>query len=374
MLCIICKIYTAVLNERLSRWCEDNEIIAEEQGGFRPGRGCVDQLYVLVNVLSNRIGQWTYCCFIDLRKAYDRVWRDGLWKRLWDEGIRGKMWRVCKNIYEKTQSCVLVGQERTDFFDVEVGVRQGCVLSPILFSIYINTLAKEIVESRIGIKIDNDKITILLYADDIVLIADTAEDLRIGMKITTEWGKKWRCSFNQDKSKVIIFGQRKSTEEEWFLGGEKIEQVKTYKYLGLDVKGNMAWNTMRERLTTKTRKAMTIVWAMGVQSGHLSTLAADVVWKALVRPIAEYGAEIWGDERWEEMEKIQRMMGKRILGLNQSTHNEVVLGELGWWKMKARRDMLRLRYWRKLILMKKERLPRKVYEWELKNKTKKKKK
>ena len=100
------------------------------------------------------------------------------------------MWRVCKNIYEKTQSCVLVGQERTDFFDVEVGVRQGCVLSPILFSIYINTLAKEIVESRIGIKIDNDKIAILLYADDIVLIADTAEDLRIGMKITTECGKK----------------------------------------------------------------------------------------------------------------------------------------------------------------------------------------
>ena len=66
-------------------------------------------------------------------------------------------------------------------------------------------------------------------------------------------------------------------------------------------------------------------------------------------------------------------MGERILGLNQSTNNEVVLGELGWWKMKARRDMLRLRYWRKLILMKRERLPRKVYEWELKKKIKKKK-
>ena len=220
-------------------------------------------MYVLVNILRNRIGKWTYCCFIDLRKAYNRVWRNGLWKRLWDEGIRGKMWRVCKKIYEKTQSCVLVGQERTEFFDVELGVRQGCVLSPILFSIYINTLAKEIAESGIGIKIIEDKIAILLYADDIVIITSTAEDLKVGMKIATKWGRKWKCSFNQGKSKVIVFGQRKKRAEEWVLGGDKIEQVKTYKYLGLDVKGNLAWDILRERITRKTSKAMAAAWAMG---------------------------------------------------------------------------------------------------------------
>ena len=74
----------------------------------------------------------------------------------------------------------------------------------------------------------------LQYADDIVIITDNAEDLRTGMKIVSEWGKKWRCSFNQDKSKVIVFGQRRKVDEDWTLGGKKIEQVKTYKYLGLD--------------------------------------------------------------------------------------------------------------------------------------------
>ena len=78
LLCILGKIYTAVLHVRLSRWCEVNGVIAEEQGGFRPGRGCVDQLYVLINILRNRVGSKTYCCFIDLKKAYDRVWRGGL--------------------------------------------------------------------------------------------------------------------------------------------------------------------------------------------------------------------------------------------------------------------------------------------------------
>ena len=77
------------------------------------------------------------------------------------------------------------------------------------------------------------------------------------------------------------------------------------------------------------------------------------------------GLKFGGREKWEEAEKLQREMGKRILRLKVSTNNEVVLGELGWWKMKARRDMIRLRYWRKLVNMGKERLPRIAYEGEL---------
>ena len=322
-------------------------------------------MFVLVNILRNRIGKWTHCCFIDLRKAFDRVWRNGLWKRLWDEGIRGKFWRVCKNMYEDTKSCVLLGKERTDFFDVSMGVKQGCTLSPILFSIFINTLAKEIEESGIGVVINGIKVAILLYADDIVIIASSEDELKQGLRIVTDWGKKWRCSFNQDKSKVVVFGQRKKKGEvTWTLGGKIIEQVNTYKYLGLDLRGNLRWNMLRDRLAEKTRRNMNIAWAMGIQSGHLSVVAADKVWKVLVRPIAEYGAAIWGEGRWDEMEKVQRDMGKRILGLDQSTSNEVILGEMGWWTMQARRDMLRLRYWKKLLNMDRRRLPRKVYDWE----------
>ena len=160
-----------------------------------------------------------HCCFIDLKKAYDRVWRTGLWKRLWDEGIRGKIWRVCRKLYKNTQSCVQVGQERTDFFEVEVGVRQGCGLSPILFSIYINTLAKEVAQSGIGIMVGSAKIASLLYADDIVLITETAEELKKGMAIATAWAKRWRCSINQDKSKVVVFGEKQGRIDDWMLGG-----------------------------------------------------------------------------------------------------------------------------------------------------------
>ena len=178
LLSMVSKVYTGVLSMRLTKWCEENKILGEEQGGFRTKRGCIDQIFVLEGILNQRKKNNTYCCFIDLKKAFDRVWRNGLWKALWDEGIRGKMWRVLRSLYEKTRSCIKLNGKMTNTFNIEVGVRQGCVLSPLLFSIFINNLAKKLKQSNIGIKIGNVKIASLFYADDIVLIAENEEDLK----------------------------------------------------------------------------------------------------------------------------------------------------------------------------------------------------
>merc|ERR1712083_503308 len=146
-----------------------------------------------------------------LSKAYDRVWRTGLWKRLWDEGIRGKMWRVIKKMYEGTRNCVIVGEEKTEFFEVEVGVRQGCVLSPILFSIYINGMAKAVKEGGKGIQVGRKNMTILLYADDVVLIADSRYELQKSMTIATE--KKTYTLWLLGKKKTWIFFKKKNKAE-----------------------------------------------------------------------------------------------------------------------------------------------------------------
>ena len=122
---------------------------------------------------------------------------------------------------------------------------------------------------------------------------------------------------------------------------------------------------LKTRLENKAGRNMTVAMAMGIRSGHLSAKAAIGIWKALVRPVLEYGAEVWGEGEWKDAEIIQRKMGRRILGRRGKSTDETILGELGWWTMQARRWMLRLRYWRKLISeMGPERLPRKVYNWE----------
>ena len=128
--------------------------------------------------------------------------------------------------------------------------------------------------------------------------------------------------------------------------------------------GSLRWDKFKEKLLEKAKKASVKAWAMGIRSGILTVVAAVRIWSTLVRPLLEYGAEIWGPEKWNEAEKVQRRMGRRILGLRENVNNEVVYGALGWWTLRTRRDLLRLRYWRKLLTMKETRLTKIVYDWE----------
>jgi len=104
LLSIVGKVYGQVINERLMKWCEANRILVEEQGGFRPHRGCPDQLFSLIEILQNRGKKGTFCCFIDVKKAFDRVFRAGLWEKVANVGVKGKMWRVLRSIYASVES------------------------------------------------------------------------------------------------------------------------------------------------------------------------------------------------------------------------------------------------------------------------------
>src|ERR1700722_11229160 len=124
-----------------------------------------------------------YCCFLDIRKAYDTVCRESLWKRMIVKGIGGKMWRVVKNLYAEVGSCVRLGQDKTDWFSLEVGLRQGCILSPVLFSIFIGGLAEEV--KKVGGARYGEIEVSLLFADDIVLVAENAKMLEKMLEVVS---------------------------------------------------------------------------------------------------------------------------------------------------------------------------------------------
>jgi hypothetical protein len=160
LLCTMGKLFGSILNARLATFCERpnphapdaGPRLADEQGGFRATRGCPDQVFALTEVLRKRkaAGKATYCCFIDISKAYDGVFRDGLWDRLWTFGIRGKMWRVLQAMMKDTASSMVINGKKLDEFGIEVGVRQGCVLSPTLFSIFFDGLVRELHMRNLG--------------------------------------------------------------------------------------------------------------------------------------------------------------------------------------------------------------------------------
>ena len=82
----------------------------------------------------------TFAFFLDVQKAYDTIWWKDLWLNLWEHGVKGKMWRVIKGMYQTSRSALLLEGEKSEVFDVEQVVVQGCSLSPILFYVFINGL------------------------------------------------------------------------------------------------------------------------------------------------------------------------------------------------------------------------------------------
>ena len=162
----------------------------------------------MIIIIRNRKndGRDTYTCFVDMAKAFDRVNRDILFIKLANIGVSGNMLESIKTLYAECKASVNVNGSYTDFFNITAGVKQGDVISPTLFSIFIDDLVKGIKQLDLGVEIDtNFQVSILLFADDIVLIAPNEVNLQLMLDYLAKWCVENRMEVNINKTKVIHF-------------------------------------------------------------------------------------------------------------------------------------------------------------------------
>ena len=176
------KLFCHIINDRVSQELESKNFIKSEQAGFRKNYRTSDHIFVLKTivdkyVLNAKKGDKLFACFIDLRKAFDTVWHDGLFLKLQKAGIRGKIYQVIKSMYHGSQAKVKCNQLMSDSIDITKGVHQGNVLSPLLFNIFINDLGDFILDTEAPVLYDS-KISHLLYADDLLLLSTSAAELQ----------------------------------------------------------------------------------------------------------------------------------------------------------------------------------------------------
>ncbi|KAI3356692.1 hypothetical protein L3Q82_003377 [Scortum barcoo] len=148
--------------------------------GFRPGRGTLDQLcYTLRRVLEGlwEFAQPVHICFVDLEKAFNRVPHGILWGLLHEYGVRGPLLRAVRSLYDRSRSLVRIAGSKSDLFPVHVGLRQGCPLSPVLFIIFMDRISRRS-QGPEGVRFGNHRISSLLFADDVVLLASSSQDLQ----------------------------------------------------------------------------------------------------------------------------------------------------------------------------------------------------
>ena len=186
LLSTVYKAMCMIVQDRLTQVVEERQLLVEEQGGFRKGRGCRDQMLTLtlLGQYSMRTKRGMFAGFIDFKKAYESVDRGKLWACLERLGLGGRLTSFLKAAYSNLRCEVKVGEQCSDAFSVTNGLRQGCTLSLLLFSIYVNSLVGELKKRGLGVMCGKQRIPALLYADDTVILA---EMLRTGLRILKEW-------------------------------------------------------------------------------------------------------------------------------------------------------------------------------------------
>ncbi|KAI3353915.1 hypothetical protein L3Q82_005120 [Scortum barcoo] len=207
--------------------------IQEEQCGFRPGRGTLDQLYTLHRVLEGlwEFAQPVHMCFVDLEKAFDRVPRGILWGVLREYGVRGPLLRAVRSLYDRSRSLVRIAGSKSDLFPVHVGLRQGCPLSPVLFIIFMDRISRRS-QGPEGVRFGNHRISSLLFADDVVLMASSGQDLQHVLERFAAECEAAGMRISTSKSEAMVL-DRKRVACPLRVGGEVLPQVEEFKYLGV---------------------------------------------------------------------------------------------------------------------------------------------
>ena len=264
LLSIVSKCYTTILNTRLYSWLEDNDMISDSQAGFRKKYSTVDQIFNLYSIVQkclNKKGRKLYTAFVDFRKAFDSVRHNKLLDYIKSQGVRGRFFGSLKVMYDSLISCIRANCEFSEYFDCPVGVRQGCVLSPTLFSVFINQLANHMNENgKHGIQLLPGimELFILLFADDVVLFSTTPAGLQNQLDVLKHCCENMKLDVNIDKTKVMVFrkGGFLGRQEKWYYNGIKLEVVNKYCYLGYNFTTKLSPKLGTDHLVTKGKKAV----------------------------------------------------------------------------------------------------------------------
>ena len=374
LLCCLGKLFTSVLNERLNKYADAVELLLQNQAGFRKNYSTCDHIFSfhILSELFKGTKKKLYCAFIDFEKAFDSVWRIGLWNKLLRSNIDGKCFKIISNMYDGIKAKIKFNGVYTDSFPCQIGVRQGENLSPFLFSIFLNDLETFLTSNgalglpTISAKFENElnmymNLFVLLYADDTILLAETPDGLQKQLNIFSKYCNLWRLKVNAEKTKVMIFGSRKN-QYVYTFNGNVIEIVEHFRYLGVYFarNGSFSFNIKQQHL--KATKAMYSL-LQKCKSNNLPIDCQFELFDKIIMPILLYGSEIWGFSNTTLLEKLHLIIRfcKYVLKLNNCTPNYMVYGELGRYPLSINIKVRMVTFWGKLVCSQAPKLSLSLY-------------
>ena len=360
------KLFCSILNSRLSNLLEMNHGLCEEQNGFRIGRSTGDHLSSLSLTVETRLKRKldSFAIFIDFSKAYDRINRDLLWHKLNVLGVDGKMLKSLKSLYEHVQCTVRINGCHSEWFEVQTGLKQGCILSPLLFNSFVNDLIHAIRALNCGVPFrDDDSLSILLYADDIVLLSEDVQQMQVMLNCLDTWCKNWGLDINYDKSKAIHFrtASKPKTEYRFVCGDSNLELVSQYKYLGVIFTEHLNFLSMSKMAAQSASRALGLLISKDKAFGGIPYECFTKCYNATVQATIDYSAPLWGTQSVSCISAVQNRACRYFLGVGRYAPNAAVNGDMGWSAPEHKQWICVTRKWCRLTNMADSRLAKRVF-------------
>jgi Reverse transcriptase (RNA-dependent DNA polymerase) len=362
------KLFMKIISNRLKFDLDDHQAV--NQAGFRHGFSTTDHLFTIQQLMEkcSEYQKTLFLGFVDFQKAFDSVEHVFLWRALKTIGVDDKYIRLLKNIYEKsTASIELENQSRS--FKISRGIKQGCCFSPDLFNAALQEIFKKLKKNKLGIKINEEVLSELRFADDIVLISERKEDLLEMMEELFEESCKVGLRPNIGKTQIMC-----NTDDRTFkLNGMDIQRTEDYKYLGSIF--SFEDNEGKE-IQARVAAAWRSFWS------HKKYLLSDMpihlkkrLMDTCILPSLTYGCQCWNfsETALEKLNVEQRNMERRMMKIKKTSHtrNEKMRKYSNIVDVRARRKELKWSWAGHLQRLDDRRWAKKIEVWEPKGRRKK---
>ncbi len=342
------KLFEQIVNKRLLQHCISNNILSPNQSGFRKCDSTINQLLYIMHecYLKLELSNDLRYIFLDISKAFDRVWHDRLLLKLKSYGIEGNVLKWIQSYLYKRQIRVVIDGECSSWIEINAGVPHGAVLAPLLFIIYINDLSEQTSNP------------LKLFADDSSLVAvfdsnkaACEQRLQHDIQKVIDWSNVNYVAFNPNKIKEMIMSKKrpKLFDPDLFFKGVKVSRVESNRHLGIVLNSEGSWH---DDINDKCSKALKKMNLMRPFINIFDRCTLSQIYCLYIRPILEYGAILFGNSHSglsKILENVQYEAALITTGTPRGTSQMKLIDDLGWNTLEERRCQARMCHLYKLL-------------------------
>ena len=209
-------------------------------------------------------------------------------------------------------------------------------------------------------------VCLLLYADDLVLISESPEELQEMLNVLDKWCKKWQISINCSKSKIVHYRKQniEKTNFKFAIDGKPLEIVNRYKYLGIILDEHLDYNVTANVLAESGQRALGAIIAKYKKLHGLGYTSYTKLYNACVKPILDYGSGVWGSKQFGKIDTVQNRAIRVYLGVHAFAPNAAITADIGWTSSHIRRKIEMLRLWNRMVKLDNNRVTKQIFEWD----------